>query len=213
MKIKSMIALAFTLTLVACSNAGSGNDATMIAAANVYNAAHPVCHQALYTNRDGSSSIGNPNGTMVAGPYVYAPHASSSAIATPMWESAFVRAGLLRRKSAIGRFYGMDAGSYTLDLTSRLKPSPYNNLCFGHVIADSVAKAEPVGESSNKDTLSVEFRSHFAYADWANDPRVQAAIWNDLLDAKEKDAIAPAFNAILVNDPVRGWRAYNTNGQ
>jgi hypothetical protein len=213
MKIRSIIALAFTLTWSACSSAGSGNDAAMIAAVNADKAAHPVCAPMLHKELNGTTSIGNPNGTPLGGAFLYAPQASRDATATPAWEPAFVRAGLLRRKP-VGGDVQHDPGAYTLQLSS-LQPSRYNNLCFGHAVADSIAKTEPISASYvaygySKDAVIVEFRSHFAYADWAHDPAVQSAIWNDMLGAKEKDAIAPSFNAILYNDAVKGWQVYSS---
>ncbi len=211
MKRKVLIALTFALTATACSH-GGGNDAAMIAAGNVYSAAHPTC-QGLALSVDPYNNTWFLTST-------YPDRASGSLD----WASAFEKAGLLRRSSSIlGRglvakvFTTAEPGHHYLVLTQKLTRNLNgdNMLCVGHPVADSIAKAEPVGASYaaygySKDALLVEFRSHLAYADWARDPAVQSAIWNQMLDAKTKSAAVPSFSAILYDDPVRGWLVYSS---
>jgi hypothetical protein len=206
-----LIAFAFALICSACSHSGSENDAAMLNAVNKSLAAHPICTTDMVVTKAGNQWMLRSFG----GDPAWYPDRAADASGVPKWTLALEKAGLLIRESRAGRFRA-DPGSHMLALAPQIKPTG-TSLCIGHAVADSVAKAEPLNEAAaqanglSKDALSVEFRSHFAYVNWAANLDVQNIIWNDMLNVNTKNALVPSYSAVLYNDPVRGWKLAGTN--
>jgi hypothetical protein len=187
MKLNPMIALAVAASISACSS-GSGNDTAIIAAANKYMAAYPICDLWMPSteywprNRRPIFDLESP-----------AP-----------WLQTLLKAGLLVKRPTV-------PPGYILAPTQRLQ-IVHGEICVGHVVADALVKTEPITDAQagylgiSKDALVAEFKTHFQDSDWTTMPHLREEIRP--LEIRRRDRLStrvPALRLIVINDPIKKW--------
>lgn len=207
--------MAMIASLAGCSHfERPKNTQDIVAVAKAYTAMHPVCLYRLILDH-GRWTIG----TRFGGAWVYNYHRELSTAAPfvtmppEQWEAPMLKAGLLLRMLASRRT--KVAGTYTLLATPRLRHwGP--RICIGHVVVDAVVAANPQEDPYAKihgisgPVLDVAFRTHFAYAHWANDQSVRSAFWDMTIPAIE-ELTATRLHMTLYRYPSGHWRIIEPN--
>lgn len=187
MKRSSSIVILASLLLMGCSHLGSNG--AMIAAANKYEVANALCIH------DTTAWSGN----------------------APAYD-VLMQAGLGHYTRGTTTTFGSFTPSASLKPFVKVTGTGSEageDICVTHVVADSVAASETLGNEAalfagavSKNALRVEFRTHIDYGPWNSNPQVQHA-FNDLLDASNQfTAVSnwtPSITLVMYDDPVKGW--------
>ena len=118
--------------------------------------------------------------------------------------------------------YTRSSGSFTP--SARLKPfikegagmgGAFEEACVAHVVADSVASSEPLGDQAamygaSKNALRVEFRTHINYGPWNSNSQVRSALNGLLGNSYDFRHSTPSVTLIVYDDPVKGWVVLGT---
>lgn len=198
--LSALCAIVFAACGSGSNSGGGGQNDELLSNANAYFASHPIC---------GHISTGEFQQISSSGDIPDEPRADK-----------LVAVGLLQKDGLLGatgyqrEIYGATPFLKRIGKETILNQSQHTaqyQICPASVVADSVANVKDNGQEG----LDVEVATHLAWAPWAQDAKMQAALvkpdidnFNDIqpLFQHTLSVNVPAAHITMTKDPVTGWR-------